>query len=245
MNPLQQIEQEVLAEGREWTRRRLEERLQQQAESQPAVCPRSGERLRETRWRRFELDTVVGTVTVRARYGYSEAQKQWIGPTRAAWGLASYQRLSPELQQRLCYTATEVGSYERAAAMARCWGSPVSDDRIHAHVQRQGTAAVELSRPAAKPPAREPEFSLVLMMDGWMARERGPDWGAGEKTRDAQRVAWHEINPALSFLMGVSCAVSPGRKCWAIGSNNGPRNRAGGACCWRSSSWPPRPRRRR
>lgn len=148
----------------------------------PAVCPSSGEALRERRWRRFELDTVVGTVTVRARYGNSETQKQWICPARAAWGLESYQRLSPELQQRLCDTATEVSFYERAAAMARCGGSPVSDDRIHAHVQRQGTAAVELTLPAEKPPPTEPEFSLVIMMDGWMARERGPDWGAGEKT---------------------------------------------------------------
>ena len=38
MNPLQQIEQEVLAEGREWTRRRLEEQLQQQADAMPAVA---------------------------------------------------------------------------------------------------------------------------------------------------------------------------------------------------------------
>lgn len=211
MNPLSQIEQQVLAEGREWTRRRLEEQLQQQAESLPAVCPGSGEALRQTRWRRFELDTVVGTVTIRARYGYSEAQKQWMCPTRAAWGLESYQRLSPELQQRLCYTATEVSSYERAAAMARCWGSPVSDDRIHAHVRRQATAAVELSLPAEKPPAAEPEFSLVIMMDGWMARERGPDWGADEKTPDAHRMAWHEIKSAVIYRLEQRAEKQSGR----------------------------------
>lgn len=211
MNPLQQIEQQVLAEGQEWTRRRLETQLQQQAESLPAVCPRSGEALRETRWRRFELDTVVGTVTVCARYGYSAAQKQWVCPARAAWGLASYQRLSPEWQQRLCYTATEVSSYERAAAMARCWGSPVSDDRIHAHVQRQGTAASELSLPAASPPAAEPEFSLVLMLDGWMARERGPDWGADPQTQDARRVAWHEIKSAVIYRLEQRAEKQSGR----------------------------------
>lgn len=124
MNPLQQIEQEVLAEGREWTRRRLEEQLQQQADAMPAVCPISGEALRDTRWRDFELNTVAGTITIRARYGYSRAQKRWVFPVRAAWGLESYQRLSPELQQRLCYTATEVSSYERAAAMEKA-GAPL------------------------------------------------------------------------------------------------------------------------
>lgn len=36
------IEKEVLEEGREWTRRRLQERLQQAADSIPAVCGQSG-----------------------------------------------------------------------------------------------------------------------------------------------------------------------------------------------------------
>lgn len=211
MNPLQQIEQEVLAEGREWTRRRLEEQLQQQADAMPAVCPISGEALRDTRWRDFELNTVAGTITIRARYGYSRAQKRWVFPVRAAWGLESYQRLSPELQQRLCYTATEVSSYERAAAMARCWGSPVSDDRIHAHVRRQGTAATKLSLPAEKPPPAEPEFCMVIMMDGWMARERGPDWGADEKTPDAQRAVWHEIKSAVIYRLDKRAEKQSGR----------------------------------
>jgi hypothetical protein len=211
MNPLQQIEQQVLAEGREWTRRRLEEQLQQQADAMPAVCPSSGEALRDTRWRPFELDTVVGTVTIRARYGYSQAQKRWMCPARATWALEKYQRLSPELQQRLCYTATQVSSYERAAAMARCWGSPVSDDRIHVHVRRQGTAALELTLPAEKPSPAEPEFSLVIMMDGWMARERGPDWGASQKTRDACRVAWHEIKSAVIYRLDQRAEKQSGR----------------------------------
>ena len=36
---LREIELEVLAEGREWTRRRLEQRLQQEADRQGGVFP--------------------------------------------------------------------------------------------------------------------------------------------------------------------------------------------------------------
>ena len=36
---LRQIEQEVLAEGREWTRRRLQERLQQLADQHGEISP--------------------------------------------------------------------------------------------------------------------------------------------------------------------------------------------------------------
>jgi hypothetical protein len=34
------------------------------------------------------------------------------------------------LEARLTYTATEVGSYERAARMAATWGSPASDGYV-------------------------------------------------------------------------------------------------------------------
>ena len=33
---------------------------------------------------------------------------------------------------------------------------------------------------------------MVLMLDGWMARERGPDWGAGPRKKEPQRILWHE-----------------------------------------------------
>jgi len=37
--PLREIEQEVEAEGREWMRRRLEQKLQAQVEEQGAIFP--------------------------------------------------------------------------------------------------------------------------------------------------------------------------------------------------------------
>ena len=201
MNTLRTIEQAVLAEGREWTRCRLETRLQAESDALPACCPRSGQALQDTRWRDLGLNTVVGKVELRVRHGYSPVLDRWVCPAREAWGLAAYQRLSPEFQARLAYTATQVGSYERAARMAETWDSPVSDGCLHEQVQRLGAAAAQLTLPSPAPVPREPEFSLVIMLDGWMARERGPDWGASRRKHKPQRIAWHEIKSAVIYRL--------------------------------------------
>lgn len=211
MNALRTLEQAVLAEGREWTRRRLEEQLQARSHALPALCPQSGQSLSDTRWRDLQLHTVVGGVRLRVRHGYSAALRRWVCPAREAWGLAAYQRLSPEFEARLTYTATETGSYERAARMAQTWGSPASDGRIHDHLQRLGRAAADLELPPPVPPPREPAFSLVIMLDGWMARERGPDWGAGPRKRHPQRIAWHEIKSAVIYRLDQRAQTAGGR----------------------------------
>ena len=121
---LKEMEKEMLAEGREWTRLRLEERLQQEAGQIAAVCPQSGLVLKRQQTTCFTLMTVAGSVTVKATRGYSTATGIWVCPVREHWGLAKWQRLSPEFEERLAYSATQVGSFEKAAAMSRCWGSP-------------------------------------------------------------------------------------------------------------------------
>lgn len=211
MNALRTLEQAVLAEGREWTRRRLEQQLQAQSDALPALCPQSGQSLTDTRWRDLQLYTVAGGVRLRVRHGYSATLQRWVCPAREAWGLAAYQRLSPEFEARLTYTATETGSYERAARMADTWGSPASDGCIHDHLQRLGAAAADLELPTSAPPPREPAFSLVLMLDGWMARERGPDWGAGPRKRNPQRIAWHEIKSAVIYRLEQRAQNARGR----------------------------------
>ena len=112
---------------------------------------------------------------------------------------------------RLTYTATEVGSYERAARLAATWGSPTSDGCVHAHAQRLGAAAAELVLPTPVPPPREPPFSLVLMLDGWLARERGPDWGAGPRKKNPQRIAWHELKSAVIYRLEQRVETRGGR----------------------------------
>lgn len=211
MNRLQQLEQEALAEGREWTRRRLEKRLQDYSDALPAVCPKTSEGLKDVRWRDLQLMTISGVVQLRVRHGFSPALGQWVCPVRQAWGLKAYQRLSPELESRLAYTASETTSYEAAAQMATRWGCPVSDGCIHQHLQSLGAAAeqIELPHPVISP--QESEFSLVIMLDGWLARERGPDWGAGPRKKEPQRILWHEVKSAVIYRLERRAANDSGR----------------------------------
>ena len=211
MNALRQTEQAILREGREWTRRRLQEQLQRDADALPVGGPQSRAPLTNTRRRDLQLDTVAGRVALRVAVGWSESLGRWVNPVRAAWGLEAYQRASPELQARLAYTATEVPSYERAAQMAQTWGTPLSDGRIHHHIQTLGATAQTLDLPAPGPAPREPEFSLVIQVDGWMARERGPDWAAGPRKKNAQRVAWHEIKSAVIYRLEHRVEKASGR----------------------------------
>lgn len=157
---------------------------------------------------------MVGVVKLRGRHGYSVGLRQWVCRARAAWGLETYPRVSPELEARRCYPATEVDSYERAAQRATCWGSPVSDDLIHHPVPQRGPAAREWELPPPRLADGEPEFSLVLMMDGWMARERGPAWGASSRRNKAERGQWHEVKSAVIYRLEPQVKKQSGRGLW-------------------------------
>lgn len=141
-----------------------------------------------------------GLVGLRARVGCSQKKRRWINPARQRWGLAPYQQVSPELQARVCQTATLATSYQSAVEIAACWDCDLSDDLIHHHVQQTGARASQLgSLPIASIPARE--FSLVIMMDGWMARERGMDWGVSQRNKTEDRIAWHEVKSAVIYRL--------------------------------------------
>jgi hypothetical protein len=65
--------------------------------------------------------------------------------------------------------------------------------------------------PLEKPPAQAAEFSLVIMMDGWMARERGPHWGVSRRQERTERVAWHEIKSAVIYRLDQAVKTAGGR----------------------------------
>jgi len=69
-------------------------------------------------------------------------------------------------------------SYEGAARMPGTWVCPSSDGCIHEHAQRLGAAALDLALPVTAPPPQTPKFSVAILLDGWMVRERSPDWAA-------------------------------------------------------------------
>lgn len=142
-------------------------------------------------------------------------------------GLTPRQKISPVLEERLCFTATMTGSFQAAARVAANWGSPAEDAALHEHVRRAGARAQALAAlradralaPAtraevvaeAKAAAGGQDFSLVIEMDGWMIRERGGQWGLKPPEKQGDRVAWHEMKTAIIFRLGHRAQSQAGR----------------------------------
>lgn len=88
------------------------------------------------------LRTTVGDVEQQVWYGYDPARPSWGCPMRQRWGLSTYQRTSPALEDRVLFTATVTGTCEPAAAVVSNRGAPPDDSTLHALVQRMGARAV-------------------------------------------------------------------------------------------------------
>lgn len=155
--------------------------------------------------------TVSGPIELWVWYGFCRWVRKSVCPARLNWKMTAYQRLSPELEQRLCYNAVETGSFEKAARMAQTWGSVVSDDAIHDCVRRQGQRAQE--QPLTDViPAPANAFTLIIMMDGWLARHRDTQWGTKPAEKKANRIQWHEIKSAVIFRLEDRGQTASGRR---------------------------------
>lgn len=151
-------------------------------------------------------------MTITAIRSHSKAAGGWHCPVREQWGLPKWARLSPEFEQRLAYNSTVAGSFQKGAELSRRWGSPISDDAIHALVQRIAEKNKGVDLPAAPPPKpQEPAFSLVIMVDGWMVRQRGVDRGAKPGPSALERVSWKEVKSAVVYRLEDRAANASGR----------------------------------
>ena len=78
-------------------------------------------------------------------------------------------------------------------------------------VQDLGARAADLVLPTPAPQPPAPPLSLVIMPDGWMARARGPDWGAAAELAKPQRIAWHELKSAVIYRWEQRAETAGGR----------------------------------
>jgi hypothetical protein len=155
--------------------------------------------------RKLTLESSVGTIQIQTDYGQERGGGDWVCPQRAAWGLGPHQKMTPALQDRLCFTVTLTGSYESAARVAGKWGGVVDDAKLHALVRRVGARAEEQREQRLKtpPPERGPQRQAselgVLLADGWMVRQRGPGWG--RLKTEQNRVEWHEMKMGVYYAL--------------------------------------------
>ena len=140
-------------------------------------------------------------------YGQEHTTQKWLSPQQRAWGLSPHQKLTAGLAEKLCFTAIATTSYAQAAAVAARWGVAVDDAVIHQQVQRAGERAEQQAQArmaasatlaAASLPAVSPD-ALVIMMDGWLLRHRGTDWGRKPAEAAGERVAWQECKSAVIY----------------------------------------------
>jgi len=161
------------------------------------------------------LRSLGGLIKLEAWRGQDPGDGHWGCPIREWWGLRPHQQLSPVLEQKLAFTATATGSYEETAAVAEQWGCKVEDSTVHALVQLLGEQAEEQLQtrlkqpPKEKDPHRAASALAVLMLDGWLVRQRGPGWGK-VKTKQ-ERVEWHELKTGVFYRQEEATQSQSGR----------------------------------
>src|SRR5580692_9111246 len=100
---LAEMEEEVLAEGREWMRQRLEQKLQERADRIRQIFSPPGGTLVRCQKRELTLESSVGRVRVQTDYGQESGGGQWVCPQRRASGIEPHQKMTPAPQDRLCF----------------------------------------------------------------------------------------------------------------------------------------------
>jgi hypothetical protein len=177
--------------------------------------PLSGKLLVHRRIRPMQLRTGVGVIELQVLHGQDPEDEHWGCPVREHWGLSCHQQLSLGLEDKLAFTITATGSYEEAAAVAQKWGSPVTDSALHALAQRLGgraesqTQAQLESPPQERQPQRAATKLAVLMLDGWLVRQRGLGWG--KKRTQEPRVEWHEWKTGVYYRQEQAGRTAGGR----------------------------------
>jgi hypothetical protein len=180
-----------------------------------SLFPLRGQRLVRCQKRKLTLESNVGPVEIQADYGQESGGGDWICPQRRTWNIGPHQKMTPALQDRLCFTITMTGSYQNAAQVACKWGCAVDDSKLHALAQRVGAKAEEQTQERIKAPAqeREPQRKAselgVLLVDGWLVRHRGPGWGA--KKTEENRVEWHEMKMGVYYRIEQALVKENGR----------------------------------
>jgi hypothetical protein len=210
-NELMETEDQLRIEMHDEYRKKLQSRLQSKLDAAQDAFIESN-RLIKRRCIDVTLITTIGRIRLRAMKGYCPKLRKWIVPIREAWSLSKNQVLTPSLQKKLSCTACETGSFEKASWLAGEWGTSISDDAIRSCVLELGWKA--LNKPVSAPCQEKADANdtLIIMMDGWMARHRGIDWGKSKHAKAEERIRWHEIKSAIIYRLKDHAKTSAKRR---------------------------------
>ena len=200
------ILRDVMADGL----RRFEEALQAMADAEPAVGS-DGRRLRRARRIGMEIDTSFGKARIGVVCGQCKSTRGWETPFRDRLFRGGRGAVSPALERKVVTTVCETGSFEKAAKVCGAWGCEPGDDKAMATIRRVGGACDPALLPRLCDCAAGEEDTLVVMMDGWLARFKEARWG-NPGAPHAERVSWHEVKSAVMFRLSQVAEVNRGRR---------------------------------
>lgn len=223
-----QIERQLAAKSKELLREAAREALQAQAAGCSPHCPRCGIRLQNVEQVERTILTQWGEVTFRRAYGKCPRCGRYLAPADEALGLEKNEQSSPDLAEKMSWLATRLPPAQVAEVIEHLTGQSLSPSRIGRQARKKGEQALlerqedrrralsteerfafsRENRPEDEPAA----FTLVILMDGWMIRERD-QWGLSETLR-AQGQApqrWHEVKAARLFRLDARAQTHSGR----------------------------------
>lgn len=222
------IERQLATKSKELLREAAREVLQAQADSCSPHCPVCGARLQNVEQAQRTILTQWGEVTLRRAYGKCPRCGCYRAPADEVLGLEQNEQSSPDLAEKMSWLATRLPPAQAAEVIEHLTGQRLSPSRIDRQARKKGEQALlerEEDRRRAlsteerfafsrenRPEDEPAEFTLAILMDGWMIRERD-QWGLSQALR-AQGLApqrWHEVKAARLFRLDARAQTQSGR----------------------------------
>ncbi len=213
-----QIERQIQDKSKNLLREATREAMQAQADACDPNCPYCGAKLQKIEQAERTLATQWGEVTIRRAYGRCPRCQQYRAPADLRLGLEPNTKPSPDMAEKMTYLATLLPPAIAAETLEHITGSPAAPATIQRQTKKKAEEALvdrqENARRALDPDERAdfsrqtrpddepPEFTLAIMFDGWMIRERD-DWGMTDSLRalGLSPKRWHEVKSARLFRL--------------------------------------------
>lgn len=224
------LEESLFQDSKGLLRLALEKAAQAKADGCEPNCPVCGARLeRIARGREKTIRSRFGPVRIVRLHGRCRGCGKWFYPADHVLGLTGEGKASPGMQEAASLLVSKMPVEEAAEALERLTGVSVCPATLDRDARGQGERAKQardamdeqaLDTQGRWDVAREVKeslpadpFTLVIMVDAWMIRERD-EWGRSEalrkKGREPER--WHWVYAATVFRLNERVAKPGGRR---------------------------------
>lgn len=223
------LEEQILQQTRELSRRILEEAAQAKADGAPPRCACCGGPLtRLTHGHARTFEGRFGPLTIQRARGWCRHCKKWRFPADVLLGLEDTAGYSPGVQEMAALAVSKLPVAEASAVVERLSGVKLPRATLDREARRQGERAQarrdELDQQMKTEEGRAQQvrelqmelpldpFTLVIQLDAWNIRERD-HWGESEAMRAAgeEPGRWHWTYGGTCFRLGQRGETAGGR----------------------------------